>query len=393
MKKFLVYDDEGEMQNRLCEKLRGLESLRDAFDIIPLEKDAFLHTMEILKTRQNAFRENGRWDGEKIPLDETAFFVIDYDLLRNPLDSFLTGEAVAYLTRCFSTCGLIIGINQPPLIDFVLTLQGRPASFADLNITEKNLNNPGLWGGEWQGFRPWYWPNLPGFWASFERRIADVKEALDAPIWEVLGFDRYTFDVLPRSISDFLGSEPAEVTFREFVRKSGNALKVKDAKSDDCAPEVLSRVAAARISKWLERLVLPGQDILVDAPHLVSRFPSLISGDAGDIGAWNTTARLGSHDEAGLDAGIIEEYRLKNHHWLSRPVWFWDGLRSCERIQEVREPWTVQMPDWVFCEDASAFDDRDKTASFVAETESPYSRRSVRRFAGYDYRPFARFSA
>ena len=116
----------------------------------------------------------------------------------------------------------------------------------------------------------------------------------------------------------------------------------------------------------------------MDAPHLVSRFPSLISGDAGDIRAWNTTARLGSHDESGLNAGIIEEYRLKKHHWLSRPVWFWDGLRSCERIQEVREPWTVQMPDWVFCEDASAFDDRDETASFVAETESPYSRRSVR---------------
>ena len=280
--------------------------------------------------------------------------MIDYDLLRNPLDSFLTGEAVAYLTRCFSTCGLIIGINQPPLIDFDLTLRGRPTSFADLNITEKNLNNPGLWGGEWQGFRPWYWPNLPVFWASFERRIADVKEALDAPIWKVLGFDRYTFDILPRSMSDFFGAEPAEVTFHDFVRKSGNGLKAKDTKSDDCAPEVLARIGAARISKWLERLVLPGQDILVDAPHLVSRFPSLISGDAGDIRAWNTTARLGSHDKPELDAGIIEEYRLKKNHWLSRPVWFWDGLRSCERIQEVREPWTVQMPDWVFCEDASA---------------------------------------
>jgi len=395
VKKILVYDDEGEMQNRLCEKLRGLEALREAFDIMPLERNVFLQTMEALRERQSAFRKIGRWDGEKIALDEASFLMIDYDLLGNPLDSFLTGEGVAYLARCFSTCGLIIGINQPPLIDFDLTLQGRPESFADLNIMEKNLNNPGLWGGEWQGFRPWYWPNLPGFWASFERRIADVKEALDAPIWEVLGFDRYTFDVLPRSISDFLGAEPAEVTFREFVRKSGNALKVKDAKSDDCAPEVLARVAAARISKWLERLVLPGQDILVDAPHLVSRFPSLISGDAGDIGAWNTTARLGSPDESGLNAGIIEEYRLKNDHWLSRPVWFWDGLRSCERIQEVREPWTAQMPEWVFCEDASRFHDRSGTTMFVAETESPYSRRFVQRFDDndYNYRPLTRFSA
>ena len=216
MKTILVYDDEGEMQNRLCEKLRGLESLRDTFDIMPLERNTFLQTMETLRERQSAFREIGRWDGEKIALDEASFLVIDYDLLGNPLDSFLTGEGVAYLARCFSTCGLIIGINQPPLIDFDLTLQGRPASFADLNITEKNLNNPGLWGGEWQGFRPWYWPNLPGFWASFERRIADVKEALDAPIWTVLGFDRHTFDILPRSMSDFFGAEPAEVTFRRF---------------------------------------------------------------------------------------------------------------------------------------------------------------------------------
>ena len=51
----------------------------------------------------------------------------------------------------------------------------------------------------------------------------------------------------------------------------------------------IERVAAARLGKWLERLVLPGQNVLVDAPHLVSRFPSLVAADDLD-----ETTRLGA---------------------------------------------------------------------------------------------------
>jgi hypothetical protein len=155
--------------------------------------------------------------------------------------------------------------------------------------------------------------------------------------------------------------------------------------------DALARVSAARISKWLERLVLPGQDILVDAPHLVSRYPSLMTGDVMDIETWNRTARLVSHEDLGLRTDLIEPFRLKKDHWLSRPVWFWDEVRECQDILEVREPWKMERPNWVFCEDASRFYE-EGCREFIADVASPFARRFVKNFEGVDYRPKVRFS-
>lgn len=393
MKKILVYDDEGEMQNRLCARLRDVEELKGRFEVQALRQDEFGDTMDVLKQREKVFRSRGAWDEEQMAIDDAALLVVDYDLFQNPKDAFLTGETVAYLARCFSRCGLIIGINQPPLRDFDLTLRGRPDSFADLNITERHLDNRGLWGGPFGDFRPWQWPQLPDFYASFEKRVNQAAAHLDEPIWQLLGFDQYTFETLPRSIADFLGGNPAEITLRKFALESGNGMRAKDIQAKDGSDTILARVGAARISKWLERMILPGQDILVDAPHLVSRFPSLIAGDPSSIEDWNKTASLGPTDDLGIHLALIQEHRFASVAWLSRPAWFWDHLRSSERIREVQEPWNAQMPDWVFCEDVSAFHAREQTTMFVAETESPYSRRFALRPEGYEYGPLTRFSS
>jgi len=320
----------------------------------------------------------------------------------------LTGEYVAYLVRCFSKCGLIVGVNQFVGVSqyghnpFDLTLKGHPESFADLNVGQDQLNNLDLWRGTWggvrRGFRPWYWPSLPDYLCDFEKKVDDVRKSLDSgnpdkdkPICEVIGFDPELFELLPRSISQFLGREPATTTFRQFVTESGNCLKPKDAQSvnDD---EMLARVGAARISKWLERLVLPEQDILVDAPHLVSRYPSLMMGDITKIETWNQTAQLTNYKELGLDTELIESFRLENNHWVSRPVWFWGKLRECENIPEVREPWKRVSSSCVFCEDASRFYEGRMCKEFLADTESPFSRRFVRYFKKVDYRPRVRLS-
>ena len=149
------------------------------------------------------------------------------------------------------------------------------------------------------------------------------------------------------------GKETAETSFRQFVTESGNGLRTKD--KDILDEDVLARVGAARISKWLEIFVLPEQDILVDAPHLVSRYPSLIDGDRKKIGTWNKTAQLVGHYELGLNTESIEPYRFKKDYWISRPAWFWDKLREHGQIQELTEPRLTVKPDWVFCEDASRF--------------------------------------
>lgn len=399
MKKILIYDDELGSRGKVRELIESLTFVTDTFEIETPDKPEFEKSLKVLEDRRSEFRETGSWDGEPTSLDDASIFVVDYYLFE--FIPHLDGETLAYLARCFSSCGLIVGYRYPDnAFDLTLRgeLRGEPQSFTDLYVGGEQLGNPGLWRvteAAEAGFRPWHWPVLPDYLRDFEEKVEDVKESLagDVPICQVLGFSPELFARLPRSIGQFLGAEPAETTFREFVRESGNGLEPKDIPSaDDVSDDVLGRVGAARISKWLERLVLPEQDILVDAPHLVSRYPSLMTGDNTNIESWNRTARLASHEEVGLTTDLIESSRLKKDHWLSRPVWFWDDLRECEDVTEIREPWKFERPDWVFCEDMSHFHTREDCREFVADVESPYARRFVRHFDDVEYRPVVRFS-
>ena len=399
--KILIYDDEQQQRAAFKKKLmRGLEKakLEDVFDVKTLAENKLQISMEILRTRQERIRDNGEYPDETTQFDDTSIFIIDYDLLKSTARGFFTGENLAYSVRCFSKCKLIVALNQFGTNSFDLTLRGHPESFADLNLGADQLDNPGLWQGDWgdsrRGYRPWYWPNLSDSLQNFDQRVSDVKQNLGKPICKVLGFNRELFRLLPRAVVQFIGKgkgkDPTQTTFREFISESGNGLRPKDADISD--KEVLARVGAARISKWLERFVLPEQDILVDAPHLVSRYPSLIVSDERGIEAWNRTAQLVHYRDLGLDTELIEPYRFKKDHWISRPAWVWDKLRECKKIKEISEPWVTSKPDWMFCEDASRFYNRNACREFLADTASPFIRRFARGFKNVDYRPRVRFS-
>lgn len=390
MKKILIYDDEEWFAEALKE---SLTVVRDDFNVKILSESTFGTLMRVLKNRRSLEREFSHWRKSTL-LDEASIFIISFDLIHNKVSPFLTGEEVAYLARCFSKCGLIIVVDQYGHNPFDLSLRGHPKSFADLNVGQDQLSNPDLWRGTWggtrRGFRSWSWPSLPDYLCTFKKRVDDVEEHIDSPICEVIGFDPELFALLPRSISQFLGGEPETVTFREFVTESGNCLRHKDALH--ITDEILARIGAARISKWLERSVLPEQDVLVDAPHLVSRYLSLMTGNVKKIETWNQTAQLTSYEELGLDISLIEPFRLKKSYWLSRPVWFWDKLRECRKIEEVRGNWSIKSLNCAFCEDASRFYVHGECTEFLADTESPFSYRFVRGFKKVDYRPKVRFT-
>jgi len=272
-------------------------------------------------------------------------------------------------------------------------LKGHPESYADLNIGSKQLDNPGLWGGETVGFRPWYWPVLPKYLDSFKKKVGDIKGNLNEPICRFLGIPKEIVEILPRTVGEFIGDYPHETTFKEFIAKSGNGLRGKDNEAiDEMGEEAIERIVVARISKWLERLVLPGQDILVDAPHLVSRYPSLLKGDHTKDETWNMTAKFDTFEKSGLDYELIDEFRFEKDHWLSRPAWFWNQISDSQKIKEVCEPWKREKTDLVFCEDSSRFYKRENCKEFVFESESPYIRRYVRGFEEIEYRPIVRFS-
>ncbi|HUS70919.1 MAG TPA: hypothetical protein VM075_09135 [Anaerolineae bacterium] len=397
MTKIVICDDDPEFASALEEAAKeGLTQGQSQWtpdDIVKVHGNELNDSVVILDRRRQAARANRDWPDETTPFDHDSLLIVDYDLRER--GGVMTGETLAYLARCFSGCDLIIGVNQFNRVDFFdLTLKGHLESWADLNIGWPQLRNPRFWGGSEPGFRPWYWPSLTRFQRHFQQRCQDVQASLpsDAPIWQILGLTADLFEMLPRSMGEFIGADPATTTFLKFALESGEGLEPRDAEKRITNPDVLARVGAARISKWLERWLLPRQDILVDAPHLVARYPSLLTGDRDDIETWDATARLANHNELGLNTEQIEAFRMQRQHWLSRPAWIWDSLRASEQILEVREPWRMEMPDWVFCEDTSRFRPRDDCRSFVAAVESPFALRFVEHIDDVEYRPQVRFS-
>jgi hypothetical protein len=195
----------------------------------------------------------------------------------------------------------------------------------------------------------------------------------------------------PRLVEKFLGPSGINATAREFALKSGNGLRPKDNKPTD---EVIARVTAARISKWLERMILPGQDILVDAPHLVSRYPSLLNGNPDDLDAWNQTARFEPPEELGINLEDTEKFSLEPSAWLSRPAWFWRELSSSKQIREASKPWDRKPAKYVFAEDSSRFYGKEECTEFMAEVDSPFVRRYVHylRDIGVTYTPASSLS-
>lgn len=387
-KKIFIYDDDQKLAKKLEQDLENLEGVKKHFEIEALNENKFKNIVAVFEKRRRSVREKEEWEGESIALDEASIFIIDYDLFES--NRFLTGEEVSYLARCFSNCGVIVALNQFYEVDFDLTLKGHLESYADLNLRGDQLCNPNLWGGKGEEFHPWYWPVLTQLVDQFSKRVKDVKENIGKPICKALGFKPEEFDFqLPRSVSQFLGPEPKNTTFRDFVKSSGNGMHHLD--SEKAHDDIVARVAAARISKWLERSVLPEMDILVDAPHLVSRFPSLLLDAKEKIENWNATAKRAKFSEIGIDFEKIEKYRFKKEYWSSRPVWFWNRMREDSAILEVKEPWKTIRPKWVFCEDISRFHE-GKYKEFVARVESPFGRRFVKGINGIKYQPRVRFS-
>jgi hypothetical protein len=399
MKKILVCDDQTSFTESLVRGLKEIEFVSKNFDVEFLS-DRLGSAIEALENRLVRSTKEGTQDfpdDEAKPIDEAAILVIDYRLIY--INASITGERAAYLARCYSRCGLIVGLNQfQPYVDeyFDLTLKGHPESYADLNIPSNSLFNPGLWFEPWKGFRPWYWPLLPKAVEEYERRVDDIAAHLDESILSYLGIDRVKSVNPSRTVAQFImapkNSNPSETTFRDFVESSGNGLRGRvDIGEKPLSDTAIARIAAARIYSWLENMILPGQDTLVDAPHLISRYPSLSGTGVQDIDAWNGIASFDDPTALGLDT-VIEPFRFQKQDWLSRSAWFWSEISNCERIKEVSDPWSVERPKHVFCEDVSRFVPQEEAKGFVAELESPFVRRYVEYLDDIEYSPRVRFS-
>lgn len=392
--KIRIFDDEERQRNKFVGEIKSAGLPTDEFDINVLAGNDFEEAFAGMRRRQSDFRANGSWkqDGAN-PLDDVAVLVVDFDLFET--EKVMNADDVVYLARCFTTCGIIVVVNRLAHNPFDLTLKDHPGSFSEVEIGQTQLGSRVLWGTGQEEFAPWYWPVLPKLAEDFRKRIQDVEDALreGKSLREMLEFPEESWKWLPRNVLQFLGKDDL---LENFLTTSPYGLYPKDRVALESEQKIdfssVSRILAARISKWLEYLVLPEQDILMDAPHLISRFPSLLKGDRENVETWNATAVRHTDHVTEMDMIVLEPFRLKKSYWLSRPVWFWRDVMSYEKIDDVREPWNIESSPWVFCEDTSSFHPEEECRAFKAETVSPFASRYLKKLDGVDYLPVQRFA-
>lgn len=272
---------------------------------------------------------------------------------------------------------------------FDLTLKDHPESYCDLNVDSSQLLNSGLWESKRENkFRPWYWPTVPEYVLEADKRIAETTKYLDNSILETLGLFS-SFSQFSRTTSELLGNNPQKVTFRELATESGKGLRGKDCNNDE---EVIARIASNRVAGWLEKIVLPGQDILVDAPHLISRYPSLLNGSHDSLETWSKIALPFLKSELNIDNEKINCYKFKKDFWLSRPAWLWAEVSKDNKILEVSTPWKREKTKFLFCEDSSTFENQKNCLEFRADVDSVYVQRYVNSplIEGVNYQPRVR---
>lgn len=388
-RELIIIDDEPKVLTRYSQKLQH-GGAAASFEIQCASRDALLDGVQLLEERCQNARRGRIGTSAKTIFDQAAVLVIDFDLIK--FKGFLTGETIAYLARNYSTCGYIIGLNQYGNNSFDLELSGRIESFADLNIGGGHLDASGLWTHSFKGYRPWHWPVIPDAVDTFERRVKDILRRLDSPILEYLGFPENEIPLLPKSMLSFLsdGRKPEKATFRDFVTHSQYGLRSKDRAWSDVG---VARCASARIAKWLEFVVLPRQDILVDAPHLVSRYPSLLKGSKTTVQSWNRLASLDRRAvQRALNGRSLSKAEFGAAGWLNRPAWWWHAVSVTKEIAEVKSPWENKPSPWVFCEDSSRFTKKSEARPFTSSLDTPYASRYVEYRPDIDYHPSGRFA-
>ena len=397
----LVCDDEPQVAREWMAEIR-LVLPSDAYELqdVP-SNDEIRDAIHVLLRRRTALREDKQQPKEACLFDQADVLVIDYDLLHvDENNTRYTGEGVARLARVFSTCGILVVLNQYSEAQFDLGLRGHMESFADLNVDGGLIGQTGLWRqGPWTDLRPWHWPVLFEAAGRFERRVQTLSASavFGQAIVATLGMTAADASRLSDTAFGFLAPKAeryeqlAETTFRDFIKGNSAALDTRDGEAlVERDPDGSARIAASRIAKWLEREVLGPQDVLVDVPHLLQRCPYLLAGDMQDLDAWNNAVLHGGQS---LKDAVPADAWFEDSSWLGHPALWWQRLESSDVIRRARTDFDFStVPEFVFMEDVSRFGPIEEATEFRAGFHNSFDRRYIRNIDGIRYSPQRRLA-
>ncbi len=327
--------------------------------------------------------------------DDVDILVLDFDFLHvDDVSALHTGESLAGLARIYADVEVVVVVNQFPPAQFDLSLRGHVASDADINIDGNLLGTQGLWTDPpWEGFRPWHWQTLYRAVHTQKARQALVRDYWTKPIVEALGMQEEDVNRLSDTAFGFIAPDSKDWrqlqqhTFERFVCRSANGRVARDLAESN--PEAAFRFASARIGKWLERLVLGPQDVLIDLPHLVQRYPFLLGAKVHDVKAWNEMVCEESTTNLCLPDGCL----FGVPGFLSRPAVWRHRFENDGGVQETRCAYDFStVPPFVFLEDVSRFAPLDEAKEFRAGHHNAFDRRFVECVEGVTYAPQRRLA-
>lgn len=398
------------MQIRVCDDVETIADgwvaaikavVPDTFDVARMP-DAKNEVSNLL-TRKLAVEK-----GEAPLTLETAFdgidvLVVDYDLLHlDETGSRTTGEGVARLARTFSSCGVVVVMNQFKGPQFDLGMRGHLDSFADVNVDANLVGRASLWedltpqDGQ---FDPTTWTPLPGMLTAV-RGLSDIFEekGFDAELMPIVGLCEAALAELSDTAFGFLSldaetaADLAKVTVRGFlIRSLGEELV-----DTMClhAPKIMFDFAASRIAKWLDRAVLRPMDVVIDGLHLVDRLPFIMDAtkvDMADRNAWTAAA---SKPTECLRWDILEKYANDPaSRVLGRPVFDWYRLANDDQIDALQDAYLDGENERFFlAEDTSRFVGRDDLTRYRADFHNFGDRRAIERLGDVTYGPLRRLT-
>ena len=390
----LVCDDDHELAKDWVEAIREVVTCDYKLLDAPVTADIRASAQELLH-RRAALRQGKVPVKQSCVFDDVDILVIDYDLLHIDEDNAqYTGEGLGRLARMFTECSVVVVLNQYPQAQFDLRLRGHLESHADLNVDAELVSAPGLWRDPpWRNFRPWKWQTLFRAVGTQRERERVIEADLDRSILDTLGMHFEDASRLSDSAFGFLSPSAngyqllREVTFRSFL---GNSSDGRDGRAiSEFHTRAAVRVASARIGKWLEREVLGGQDVLMDIPHLLQRFPFVLGDKITHLEAWNAAI----HDLSILGDVIGDDVWFNRSSILSRPAIWTSRFQADENVRKVRSEFDFSdVPQFVFAEDRSVFVELSEAVEFRAGFHNAFDRRYIARVDEIRYGPQRRLA-
>lgn len=392
MVNILICDDD---QTRAADWVARIERLSMNAKVRALSPVEFARVVRDLKVRMASSRAQGavERDDNATDLDAIDILILDSDLTPDPdakiddpellVATHLVSEhgaEVAHLARTYTTVGSIAIVNQGAKSrTFDLTLSRFAKGVAEVYITNEDVDNRALWDPSAHAdYRPWSWPALQSIGREIDLLIADLS--LGDGVLQAIGLQEQGIEdlILLRQAEPLDLDDPntiATLTFSDLAESYGFGLgsRPKERTSDS----LRLRLSVFGLRRWLDRLVLPAQNILIDLPHLIERRPWLVA-DRENLDSWND--RSGWWWPA-LPSVLPDAYNAKASRLLGRNVWNISLLPEQEAFENV-------MPsDPVFCEDSSSFRPLSEAVDFLSDLEGGQSRRFVEKLADVSYSP------